>query len=57
MGQATLNQKTSDFGTFGRYTEIPVDQMTSEQRKGYEVQGSSPCAPTKLKSQKKSNIC
>jgi 4-carboxymuconolactone decarboxylase len=24
------------FGTFGRYTEIPVDQMTPEQRKGYE---------------------
>ena len=37
MGQATLNQKTSDFGTFGRYTEIPVDQMTSEQRRGYEL--------------------
>jgi len=37
MGQTTLNQKTSDFGTFGRYTEIPVDQMTSEQRKGYEL--------------------
>jgi hypothetical protein len=28
MGQTTLNRKTSDFGTFGRYTEIPVDQMT-----------------------------
>ena len=37
MGQTTLNQKTSDFGTFGRYTEIPVDQMTSEQKKGYEL--------------------
>src|ERR1700745_2650483 len=37
MGQTTLNQKTSDFGTFGRYTEIPVDQMTSEQRRGYEL--------------------
>ena len=37
MGQTTLNQKTSDFGTFGRYSEIPVDQMTSEQRKGYEL--------------------
>src|SRR6202161_1822555 len=24
------------FDTFGRYTEIPVDQMTSEQKKGYE---------------------
>src|SRR5258708_37077981 len=36
MGQTTLNRKTSDFGAFGRYTEIPVDQMTPEQRKGYE---------------------
>src|SRR6201987_540731 len=35
MGQATVNRKTSDFGTFGRYTEIPVDQVTPEQRKGY----------------------
>src|ERR1700724_619125 len=24
------------FGTFGRYTEIPVDQMTPEQKKGDE---------------------
>src|ERR1700688_4420337 len=24
------------FGTFGRYTEIPVDKMTPEQQKGYE---------------------
>jgi 4-carboxymuconolactone decarboxylase len=24
------------FGTFGRYTEIPVDQMNPEQKKGYE---------------------
>src|ERR1700746_187777 len=37
MEKTALNQKTSDFGTFGRYTEIPVDQMTSEQRKGYEL--------------------
>jgi 4-carboxymuconolactone decarboxylase len=29
--------ETSDFGTFGRYTEIPVDQMTPEQRKGYDL--------------------
>jgi hypothetical protein len=28
MGQTTLKRKTSDFGTFGRYTAIPVDQMT-----------------------------
>jgi hypothetical protein len=35
MGQTTLNWRTSDFGTFGRYTEIPV--MTSEQRKGFEL--------------------
>jgi 4-carboxymuconolactone decarboxylase len=27
----------STFGTFGRYTEIPVDQMTPEQRNGYEL--------------------
>ena len=26
----------STFGTFGRYTEIPVDQMTSEQKKAYD---------------------
>src|ERR1700751_2566302 len=32
MGQTTRNRKTSDFGTFGRYTEIPVDQMRPEQR-------------------------
>src|SRR6201998_3156974 len=37
MEKAALKQKTSDFGTFGRYTEIPVDQMTSEQREGYEL--------------------
>ena len=24
------------FGTFGRYTESPVDQMPPEQREGYE---------------------
>lgn len=29
--------KTSDFGTFGRYTEMPLDQMTPEQRKGYDL--------------------
>jgi 4-carboxymuconolactone decarboxylase len=23
-------------GTFGRYTEIPLDQMSPEQRKGYD---------------------
>jgi hypothetical protein len=49
MGQTTLNQKTSDFGAFGRYTEIPVDQMTSEQRKGYELvvqeRGEAPGPP------------
>ncbi len=26
----------SDFGTFGRYTEIPLDQMTLEQRRAYD---------------------
>jgi predicted ATPase len=25
------------FGTFGRYTEIPVDQMTPEQKKAYDL--------------------
>jgi 4-carboxymuconolactone decarboxylase len=29
--------ENSDFGTFGHYTEIPVDQMTPEQRKGYDL--------------------
>jgi 4-carboxymuconolactone decarboxylase len=24
-------------GTFGRYTEIPVDQMTAEQKEGYDL--------------------
>jgi 4-carboxymuconolactone decarboxylase len=28
--------ETSDFGTFGRYTELPVDRMTSDQRRAYE---------------------
>lgn len=28
--------ETSTFGTFGRYTEIPVDQMTPEQKEGYD---------------------
>src|SRR6201996_8101523 len=32
MGQTILSRKTSDFGTFGRYTEIPVDQLPPEQR-------------------------
>src|ERR1700733_13075906 len=27
---------TSDFGTFGRYTELPLDEMTADQRKAYE---------------------
>jgi hypothetical protein len=26
--------ETSDFGTFGRYTEIPVDQMTPALEEG-----------------------
>ena len=29
---------TSTFGTFGRYTEIPLDQMTREQRTGYDFE-------------------
>jgi hypothetical protein len=28
----------STFGTFGRYTEIPLDQMTPEQRTGYDFE-------------------
>lgn len=27
----------STFGTFGRYTEIPVEQMTVEQKKAYDL--------------------
>jgi 4-carboxymuconolactone decarboxylase len=27
---------TSDFGTFGRYTELPLDEMTVNQRRAYE---------------------
>jgi 4-carboxymuconolactone decarboxylase len=26
----------SDFGTFGRYTELQLDEMTADQRKAYE---------------------
>ena len=26
--------ETSTYGTFGRYTEIPVNQMTPEQKEG-----------------------
>jgi 4-carboxymuconolactone decarboxylase len=25
-----------DFGTFGRYTELQLDEMTADQRKAYE---------------------
>ncbi len=28
--------ETSDFGTFGRYTEIPLDKMSPDQKKAYE---------------------
>jgi 4-carboxymuconolactone decarboxylase len=27
---------TSDFGTFGRYTELPLDKMTADQKRAYE---------------------
>ncbi len=27
---------TSDFGTWGRYTELPLEEMTSDQKKAYE---------------------
>jgi hypothetical protein len=33
-----VKRTTSTFGTFGRYTEIPLDQMTSEQRTGYDLE-------------------
>jgi hypothetical protein len=26
-----------DFGTFGRYTELQLDEMTADQRKAYEL--------------------
>jgi 4-carboxymuconolactone decarboxylase len=29
-------QYRSDFGTFGRYTELPLDKMTPDQKKAYE---------------------
>jgi hypothetical protein len=28
--------KTSDFGTFGRYGELPLDRMTADQKRVYE---------------------
>jgi 4-carboxymuconolactone decarboxylase len=28
--------ETSDFGTFGRYTELPLERLTAEQKKAYE---------------------
>ena len=27
---------TSDFGTFGRYGELPLDSMTADQKRAYE---------------------
>ena len=29
--------ETSDFGTWGRYHEIPLDEMTTDQKKAYEL--------------------
>ena len=29
-------QHRSDFGTFGRYMELPLDKMTEEQKRAYE---------------------
>ena len=29
-------QHRSDFGTFGRYTELPLDKMTPDQKKAFE---------------------
>jgi|ERR1700685_1573628 4-carboxymuconolactone decarboxylase len=28
--------KTSDFGLFGRYSELPYDRMTADQKKAYD---------------------
>ncbi len=28
--------ETSDFGTFGRYRELPLDKMTADQKKAYD---------------------
>ena len=43
--------ETSTFGTFGRYTEIHVDQMTPEQKEGYDLvvqeRGEAP-GPSKI---------
>jgi len=33
-----VERTNSTFGTFGRYTEIPLDQMTPEQRTGYDFE-------------------
>jgi len=33
-----VERTASTFGTFGRYTEIPLDQMTPEQRTGYDFE-------------------
>jgi hypothetical protein len=30
---------TSDFGTFGRYTELSLDEMTADQKRVYEFTG------------------
>ena len=27
---------TSDFGTFGRYCELPLEKMTADQKRAYE---------------------
>ena len=35
-GTHTHMSRNSDFGTFGRYTELQLDEMTADQRKAYE---------------------
>jgi 4-carboxymuconolactone decarboxylase len=36
MPVRAANEPQHDHSTFGRYTEIPLDQMTAEQRRSYE---------------------
>jgi hypothetical protein len=34
-------QHRSDFGTFGRYTELPLDKMTPDQKRPMNLQSKS----------------
>ena len=35
-----------DFGTFGRYTELQLDEMTADQRKAYELARTNEMPPS-----------